>query len=321
MWVSCSPLPLTVSFSGESYTSSTTVFVSGRQLDVLDIANMPEWGSIIHMYQQVNASGPYSSLAPWIVVMLARDRNDGTANFPGVAVSSVTYLGNTILDLHGYGPVVEGLLGAAAECTFRGETSGTWPDVDVLWPPLNNTPNVVFGTVVDDRPTLATALLNYGPSWQYNPVSENDLPGGSVSYIANNTGADVPFEQLFASYVRNQWALMAYAITPQAGLHVTNQFAGSGPNQLFITVTLVGIFPAISLVIGVLAAIWAWAGVLRNRRWVNRVEFESWWIVKAARPDFYDQGYADATAKDFDNGAKDVYVRYNGTYLERYTRQ
>jgi hypothetical protein len=119
---------------------------------------MPEWPSVVYMYQQVNESGPVSSLSPWKVVMLTRDLNDGSADFGGLALGTTTYLGNSYLDLHGYPePQLQGVLGAAALIHFNGSTGGQWPTD--LWPPLN-TSKTVIGTVIDDRPTLGTTLLN-----------------------------------------------------------------------------------------------------------------------------------------------------------------
>jgi hypothetical protein len=308
IWVTCRDLSISAEFTGSSLSASTRISVNGSLIDTLDIANMPEWGSIIHLYQQVNESGPASSLSPWIIVMLARDLDDGTANFGGLAPDAITFLGSSYLDLHGYGPVLQGVLGAAAWCQFNGSTGGRWPDE--LWPPLNHTSNVVIGTVIDDQPTMGTALLNYGPSWQYNPVSENTLPGGSVSYIANNTGPETSFPALFSSYIRNQWTLMAYSIAPQSGQQIPLSFVGSGPNQLYISLTIVSLFPFSALVIGLLVTLRAWICTIRQRRWVNRVEFESWWLVKALRPDIYSAGYCNATEKDFSKACESFSTAY-----------
>lgn len=120
--------------------------------------------------------------------------NDGEANIGGLAGGAVTYLGNSYLDLHGYGPMLRGVIGAAALCEFEGSTGETWQDG--LWRPHNSS-NTILGELVNDQPTLATAMLNYGPSWQYS----NSLPGGSGTYIANNTGPGLDtFAALFASY-------------------------------------------------------------------------------------------------------------------------
>jgi hypothetical protein len=201
MWVTCENLSISAEFTGSGASAISNIFVNGTFIDALDVANMPEWHSVVHMYQQFNETGsPLSSLSPWIVVMLTRDLDDGNADFGGLAPGTTAYLGNSYLDLHGYGPTLQGVRGAAAWCHFNGSTGGQWPTD--LWP-LLNTSNTVIGSVIDDRPTLGTVLLNYGPSWQYNPVSENSLPGGSVAYIANNTGSGVTFPALFSSYIRN----------------------------------------------------------------------------------------------------------------------
>jgi len=308
IWVTCQNLSISAEFSGSGLNSTSYIYVNGTFIDTLDIANMPEWHSVVHIYQQVNESGPVSSLSPWKVVMLTRDLNDNGADFGGLAPNTATYLGNSYLDLHGYAePQLQGVLGAAALCHFNGSTGGQWP-TDV-WPPLN-TSNTVIGTVIDDRPTMGTALLNYGPSWQYNPVSENSLPGGSVSYIANNTGAGVTFPALFSAYIRNQWALTAYAITPQSGPQISLPFVGSGPNQLYISLTAVIWLPFSALAIGLLVILRAWVCTIRQRRWVNRVEFDSWWLVKALRPDMYSAGYCNATEKYFHDACESFSVAY-----------
>jgi hypothetical protein len=310
MWVTCDHLSISAEFSGSNYTAISKIYVNDKLMDALDIANMPEWGSVVHLYQRVNETGPSSSLSPWIVVMLARDLNDGTANMRGLAPDAVTYLGESYLDLHGYGPTPQGVLGAAAWCEFRGSTGGQWPDE--LWPPLNHTSNVVIGTVINDRPTMGTAMLNYGPSWQYNPVSENSLPGGSVSYIANNTGSGVSFPALFSSYIRNQWTLMAYSIAPQSSQQIPLSFVGSGSNKLHISLTIISVLPSSALVIGLLVTVRAWVCTIRQRHWVNRVEFESWWLAKALRPDMYSAGYCNATEKAFNNACESS-VAYRDT--------
>lgn len=260
---------------------------------------------MIHLYQQVNDSGPASSLSSWKVIMLSRNLNDGTANFAGLSNTSATYLGGAYLDLHGYAkPSYQGVFGAAAFCDFNGSTGGRWPDG--LWPTRNGSSNFVAGTLVGDQPTYATALLNYGPSWQYNPVSENTLPGGSVVYIANNTSPNhnITFPDVFASYIRNQWALMAYSITPQSGRQVSLEFDGIGPSELFITLTSVAILPLLALVIGLLFTIRAAYCTIGNRSWVSRVQFDSWWLIKALRPDLYRAGCVDVTEEEFYEACK-----------------
>ena len=209
MSVTCESRKISVSFIGTGINTNTTVYLDGKEVDILDIGNMPQWGSIIHLYPRVNTTGPFSSLGYYEVVMLARDEYDGS-NMRGVSQESITELGSTWLDLRGYGPVEQGLLGAGASCTCSASTGGQWQKG--LWPPLNHTNNTFWGEIVNDQPTLAAAILNYGASWQYTSVSENYLPGGSVSYIAKNTGPDIPFANLFAAYIRNQWTLVVYAI-------------------------------------------------------------------------------------------------------------
>jgi len=243
--------------------------------------------------------------------MLARDLNDNGANFGGLSGNAVTYLGASYLDLHGYGPIVQGINGAAALCEFEGSTGGNWQDG--LWPPHNSS-NTIIGETINDRPTLATAFLNYGPSWQYDPVSENSLPGGSVSYIANNTGAGLnTFADLAASYIRNQWTLMAYSIPRQSGKQLSLPFFGVDPDSLFIRLTAVSIIPASALLLGLLVTSRAFVVSILQRRWINRVEFESWWLVKALCPQFYKEGYSNATENDllvasrgFETAYKDI---------------
>jgi hypothetical protein len=307
MSVTCVSQSISAVYNGSGLTAQADIIVNNKPLDILDIANMPEWGSVVHLYQQVNDSGPASSLSPWIVVMLSRNLGDNTANFKGVALDTVTSLGAAWLDLHGYGPVVQNLLGAAALCEFDGSTGGMWPNL--LWPSLNSS-NTVIGTVFNDRPTIATTLLNYGPSWQYNPVSENSLPGGSVSYIANNTGSDVSFADLFAAYIRNQWTLMAYSLPRQTSYQTAQEFFGSGPSQLYITLTSVSILPTTALLTGLIVTIRALIYTVIKRHWVNRVEFASWWLFKALCPEMYKLGYSNATERDFYTASKGFYVVY-----------
>ncbi|KAH7119455.1 hypothetical protein B0J13DRAFT_486533 [Dactylonectria estremocensis] len=307
MWVTCDEREISVDFSGSGYETNTTVYLDNKIAAILDIGNMPQWGSIVHIFLRVNESGPFSSLGEYDVIMLGRDENDGS-NMRGVSEDSVTKLGSTYMDLKGYGAVKQGLLGAAARCTFRAETGGSWQDG--LWPPLNHTTNTVWGEIVNDRPTLATAMLNFGASWQYTSVSENSLPGGSVSYIGNNTGKDASFPDLFASYIRNQWALMAYAIPRHTYRKLDQPFFGSGPNKLFVSVTLVAIAPCSALVIGILVTLRAWFTTITNRYLVNRVEFESWWLVKALRPDLYPPGFCNATENSFSMATDEVFVWY-----------
>ncbi|KAK6335880.1 hypothetical protein TWF730_003254 [Orbilia blumenaviensis] len=307
MWVACQERSISVEFSGSGYNTNTTVYLNGKFAALLDIGNMPQWGSIVHIFLRVNETGPFSSLGEYDVIMLARNGIDG-ANLQGVDDDSITKLGVTYLNLKGYGATRQGLLGAASRCTFRAETGGRWQEG--LWPPLNHTKNTIWGELVNDRPTLATAMLNYGASWQYNLVSENSLPGGSVSYIANNTGADVRFSDFFASYIRNQWALIAYAIPRQTYKKLEQNFSGTGPKKLFISVTLVAVFPVTALTIGLLVTLRALVATMTKKYWVNRVEFEGWWLLKALRPDLYPGGFCNATEDKFNEASENVSVQY-----------
>ena len=158
------------------------------------------------------------------------------------------------MNLHGYGPTLQGVLGATAWCEFNASAGGEWPSLS--WPSLNRTSNVFFGKVDEEgRPT--TVMLNYGPAWQYNPTAENAIPGGSVSFIANNTGQGVSFPQLCAAYIRNQWTLMAYSIPRQCGLQRPLAFTGPSPIRLYISLTTASILPGLALLLELFVTIWA----------------------------------------------------------------
>jgi hypothetical protein len=311
MSVSCTNLPIAAEFSGSSLLTNATILVNGTIIDILDIANMPQWSPVVHIYQRHNDTGPVSSLSPWIAVMLNGDPGAGQVGFVGLADDAATYLGNSYLDLHGYSqPVYQSIIGAAAYCVFDGSTGGQWPDE--LWPQRGDTSNFVIGPLVDNRPTMGTGFLNYGSSWQYTIVSGSFLPGGSVSYIANNTGSGVSFPDLFASYIRNQWALMAYAVAPQSYHQISAEFDGLGPDKLFISLTIIAVLPLSALVIGLFITMWACIVTIKERRWVSRVEFESWWLVKALRPDIYSAGYGNAIEKEFNSACDGFSVSYDG---------
>ena len=100
--VSCRNVTLALAVVGNGSSSTNVLFVDNRQLDTLTVTEMPSWSSQVQLYQQVNDTGPASSLSPYYMVMLARDLNDGGANMQGLSGSAVTYLGNSFLDLHGY---------------------------------------------------------------------------------------------------------------------------------------------------------------------------------------------------------------------------
>jgi hypothetical protein len=236
--------------------------------------------SQVQLYQQVNDTGPASSLSPWYMVMLARDLDDGTANIQGLSGSAVTYLGNSFLDLHGYsGPVLQGVLGAAAYCNFSGSTGGNWPSV--TWP-ARTTTNVVVGKgpyngVID----ISTVFLNYGPSWQYNPVSANSLPGGSVSYIANLTTEADNFGDFIAMYIRNQWALMIYTNNFIEGFITNTPYRVRTQPQLYIQATIILVAPALALGVCVLCAVVCMFTMLRLGPWYDLVDIAPWWLMKA----------------------------------------
>jgi hypothetical protein len=310
MSVSCTDLPITAEFSGSGLLAKATILVNGSVIDTLDITNMPQWNAVVHIYQQPNDTGPVSSLCPWIAVMVNRDLNDGQADFVGLADDAVTFLGNSYLDLHGYSqPVYQGITGAAAYCVFDGSTGGQWPNE--LWPPRGHTSNFVIGPLVENRPTMGTGVLNYGPSWQYTPVSSGSLPGGSVSYIANNTGPGVSFPDLFASYIRNQWALTSYAMAPQSYHQISASFDGLASDRLFIGLTIIAVLPLSGLIIGLFMTVWACIVTIKERHWVSHVEFESWWLVKALRPDIYSAGYGNAIEKEFNSACDGFSVSYD----------
>jgi len=310
MSVSCTNLSIAAEFSGSGLLANATILVNGTIIDTLDIANMPEWSPVVHIYQMYNDTGPVSSLCPWIAVMLNGDPGEGQVDFVGLADDAATFLGNSYLDLHGYPqPVLQGIIGAAAYCVFDGSTGGQWPDD--LWPQRGNTSNFVIGPLVDNRPTMGTGVLNYGPSWQYTPLSAGSLPGGSVSFIANNTGQGVSFPDLFASYIRNQWALMAYSMAPQSYHQISAEFDGLGPDKLFISLTTIAALPVSALVIGLFITVWAFIVTIKERHWVNRVEFESWWLVKALRPDIYSAGYGNAIEKEFNSACDGFCVSHD----------
>lgn len=318
MSVSCTDLKITADFEGYGISATANIYVNGTLIDILNVPNMPEWNSVVHMYQQYNDSGPLSSLSPWIAVMLSRDLDDaGGTDMAGVADDAVTFLGNGVVALHGVGngTIVQSIVGAAAYCELSGDVGGKWPDI--FWPPLNDTRNVVFGPVVNDRPAISTVLLNYGPSWQYSFVGQNDIDGATVSYIANNTGLPGTFAALFAGYIKNQWTLMAYSLVPQTEYRLPTTFIGLGPNSLYITVTSVIVLPLVALGLGFLVTVYASVSTFRHRKWVNRVEFESWWLVKALSPELYRPGYGNATQKDMKDACSGFSVRYGYSKAER----
>ncbi|KAK3369423.1 hypothetical protein B0T24DRAFT_681431 [Lasiosphaeria ovina] len=312
MSVSCRARAISVAFAGSGYRSNTSVFLDGDLAAVFDIGAMPQWNAAVHLLLRVNESdSAFSSLGEYDVIMLGRDEDQpgGSSMMPGLDMASVTPLGSAVLDLYGYGAIKQPLAGAAARCTFWADAGGDWPP-GPLWPPLNHTTNTVWGALVDDRPTPATAMLNYGASWQYTIVSDNDVPGGSVAYIANNTGPGVAFHHLLAAYIRNQWALTAYAVSRHTYYKLERPFAGTGPEQLFVSATLVAALPAAALAVAIAVAARACVAAWGLGYWVNRVEFGGWWLLKAARPDLYGAGFGNATEDAFMRSCEKVDVQY-----------
>ena len=308
--VSCRSATLELQSVGTNATSSNNVVVDGRLIDKLSIANMPSWNSQVHLYQQVNDTGPASSLCPWYIVVLSRDLQDGTSNVVGLSLNAVRPLGDYYLDLHGYGPVLQGLLGSAAYCNFSGSTGGTWPNIS--WP-TRASKNVIIGSGPENGTLgMATLFLNYGPSWQYNPVSENSLPGGSVSYIANFTTAAPTFPIFIATYMRNQWALMMYSNNLISPFVTNSSYAVRTPPQLHIQATAILAIPLVALVFCIGCAI---TGIWMNGRlgsWYGRVDIAPWWLMKAVN---VTPGLAagEVNEKEFEQWAEQKYCRYDIT--------
>ncbi|KIK04867.1 hypothetical protein K443DRAFT_92165 [Laccaria amethystina LaAM-08-1] len=278
--VSCRNVALSLSVVGNGTSTTNVLFVDNRQMDTLTVAEMPTWSSQVQLYRQVNDSGPYSTLNPWYMVLLARHMDDGTSNIQGLSGSAVTYLGNSFLDLHGYnGSVLQGVLGAAAYCTFSGSTGGSWPST--TWP-ARTTTNVVVGKgPYNDVIDISTVFLNYGPSWQYNPVSGNSLPGGSVSYIANLTTEADNFGDFIALYMRNQWALMMYSNNFIQGSVTNTPYRVRTEPQLYIEATTILIAPASALGVCVLCAFVCMFTMWRLGGWYGFVDIAPWWLMKA----------------------------------------
>jgi hypothetical protein len=277
--VSCSAVSLQLELVGDGLTSNNILTVDGRELDQLSIANMPSWSSQIQLYQQVNDSGPASSLCPWYMVLLARDLGDGTSNIEGLAGSAVSHLGESFLDLHGYGPTLQGVLGAAAYCHFNGLTGGGWPNIS--WP-ARPTTNVVVGRGPQNGTVdVGTLFLNYGPSWQYTPASANSIPGGSISYIANFTTDALNYPDYIMTYMRNQWALMMYSNNFIGGFVTNTSYAVQTPPQLHIQATVVLLVPLVGLVICIgCAGACLWT-MWRLGTWYEHVDIAPWWLMKA----------------------------------------
>ena len=278
--VSCRNVTISLVVAGNGSSTTNVLFVDNRQLDTLTVAEMPSWSSQVQLYQQINDTGPYSSLSPWYMVFLARDLNDGTANIQGLSGTAVTYLGASFLDLHGYNTtVLQGILGAAAYCNFSGSTGGDWPSA--TWPARNSTNVVVGKKPYKGMIDISTVFLNYGPSWQYNPVSANSLPGGSVSYIANLTREADNFGDFIAMYMRNQWALMMYTNNFIGGFIANTPYRVKTQPQLYIQATTLLVAPASALGVCILCAFFCMFTMSRLGDWYGRMDLAPWWLMKA----------------------------------------
>jgi hypothetical protein len=68
--------------------------------------------------------------------------------------------------------------------------------------------------------------------------------------------------------------------------------------------------PGVALIVGFIFTLRAWLVTISQRYWVDRIEFESWWLVKALRSDLYPNGYCNATSKDLEKSYEDWQLRY-----------
>jgi hypothetical protein len=96
----------------------------------------------------------------------------------------------------------------------------------------------------------------------------------------------------------------------QNGGVIPQSFIGYGPNALYISATPIIALPISALFIGLLVIIRAWVCTIRQRQWVNRVEFESWWLVKALCPEMYSKGYSNGTEDEFIGACQGFSVVY-----------
>jgi len=307
--VSCKAVELQLELVGNGSTSSNIVYVDGRQLDQLNVAEMPSWNSQVQLYQQVNDTGPASSLCPWYMVLLARDLHDGTSHIGGLSGSAVSYLGDSFLDLHGLGTVLQGVLGAAAYCNFRGSTGGNWPSSSWPW---QATTNVVVGTAPNNGTIdLSTLFLNYGPSWQYNPVADNAIPGGSVAYIGNWTVEANNFADYIAMYMRNQWALMMYTNNYLGGFVTNTAYDVRTAPRLYIQATAVVIPPMVALVVCICCAgVCMWT-MLSLGVWYECVDVAPWWLLNATGAALPGLERHNVSKPDFERWCKQVQCMYS----------
>lgn len=307
--VTCRDVDLQLEMVGNGSSSSNIVYVNGRKLDQLSIAEMPSWSSQVQLYQLVNDTGPYSSLSPWYMVLLARDLDDGSANTGGLSGGAVSYLGNSFVDLHGWGPVLQGILGAAAYCNFSGSTGGDWPNGS--WP-FPTTRNVVVGTGPKNGTIdLGTVFLNYGPSWQYNPVSANALPGGSVSYIANWTVEADRFSDFIAKYMRNQWVLMIYTTNYLEGFVTKTPYSVKTQPQVYIQATTIALLPVVALALSICCAGACMITMCRLHAWYGCVDVAPWWLLKATGAVLPGQEGRHASKREFETWSDQIRAVYS----------
>jgi hypothetical protein len=133
---------------------------------------------------------------------------------------------------------------------------------------------------MNDTVDLSTIILNYGPSWQYNPVSENSIEGGSVAYIANWTVPATNFPDYIAMYIRNQWALMMYTNNFLTGFITNTTYTVETSPQLYIQATYIVFLPITALVLGVYCAYISAYAIFAISFEYNRVDVAPWWLME-----------------------------------------
>jgi hypothetical protein len=66
-------------------------------------------------------------------------------------------------------------------------------------------------------------------------------------------------------------------------------------------------------VLGLFTTLIAFYVTLRQRYWVQRVEFEGWWLFKALRPDLRDVADCDATRKELQTAYNGLGASFNSS--------
>jgi len=307
MDVGCTSVNLGLRENGTGALARTDVIVDGHIIDTLSISTMPSWGSQIIVYQVTNDTGPWSHMMPCHIVLLARNLNDGGSNINGLAGGAVQYLGDFYLDLHGPGPTVQGVLGAAAYCNFGASAGGDWPLV--TWPAWNTTNAYVGAGPVNGKFDISTIFLNYGPGWQYSPVFSNSIPGAIVSYIANFTTDAPTFPHFIATYIRNQWALVMHTSNFDIQYLKNTSYNVMMEPSIHIEATAILAVPLAALVCCIgCAVIGVWM-VGDLGAWYERVDNAPWWLMKAvnAMPGLGDK---EANEDEFERWAEEKYCQY-----------